>query len=81
MVRKLLCLISLSGYRLSTTSNMDCQLSCPKSGQEFSVMKTKKTVVSRKVVCFDLHINSCFVSRLLIDENFSVDMDLIEDGT
>ena len=40
-------------------SKTDCQLLRRKSRQKFSVMKTKKTVVSRKIVCFGILIHFC----------------------
>ena len=42
---------------LSTTSNMDRQLLRQKSSQKFLVMKTKKTGVCRKIVCFGILIH------------------------
>ena len=36
---------------------MDCQLLHQKSGRKFSVMKTKKNGVSRKIVCFGILIH------------------------
>ena len=42
---------------LSTMSNMDRQLLRQKSGQKFSVMKTKKLVFPEKIVCFGILIH------------------------
>ena len=40
-----------------STTNMNRQLLLQKSRQKFSVMKTKKTGVSRKIVCFGILIH------------------------
>ena len=55
--KSLYCLFEILWQSLSTTSNIDCELLGQKSRQKFSLMKAKKPVVSKKIVCFGILIH------------------------